>query len=211
LAGFTAVLNSRLEAEARIRRATAVAWTAGGFALAVSLIGLGFGSGFYGYSYLISVEPGGEEISKALAAAIEKSEFKAVVSGNMTIAPNTEIRIASGQKVSLEGNTTVRLEPKSTVRIVGDLRVSMPQPSPEQLQLNSTSANHELPFTSYTIFRSVPYASGEVVTGWSFELSDPLRPKSQYCYYNQNLGKGVAAKYTLAFDGSPNRPSPLGA
>ena len=207
--GFAAVLNSRLAAQARVRKAIAAAWTAGGVAVAASLTGLGLAFALYGYSYLISIEPAGKEIVKALVIALENSKYKAVVSDDMNLAPNTEIRIAPAQKVGLEENTIVRLEPNSTVRVAGDLRVNMPQPSAEQLQLNSTSTNNELPFTSYTIFRSVPYASGEVVTGWNFELSDSLRPKAQYCYYTKNLDKGIAAKYTLAFDGSPNRPSPL--
>ena len=85
----------------------------------------------------------------------------------------------------------------------------MPQPSKQQLQLDTTSKSEELPFTNYTIFRSVSYGSGEVVTGWHFDLSDTLRPKNQFCYYTQNVEKGLAAKYTIAVNASPLRPSPL--
>ena len=48
-------------------------------------------------------------------------------------------------------------------------------------------SSHDLPFTNYTIFKNVRYGSGNVVTGWSFDLSDTNRPKSQICYYNENL------------------------
>jgi len=53
-----------------------------------------------------------------------------------------------------------------SVRVVGDLKIDMPQPSKQQLQLETTSASDELPFTNYTIFRSVNYDTGAVVTGW---------------------------------------------
>jgi hypothetical protein len=131
------------------------------------------------------------------------------VSGTMSLSSNSELRLAQGQTVNLEENATVNVSPNSSVRVIGNLRVDVPQPSSQQLQLNVTGKNSELPFTTYTIFRSVPYASGEVVTGWDYELSDRQRPKSQFCYYGQNLDKGRSIKYVLAFDGVPQRSLPL--
>jgi len=75
----------------------------------------------------------------------------------MSLAPNSEVRLASGQTVRVEEGTTVKLDPSSSVRVVGDLKIDMPQPSKQQLQLETTSASDELPFTNYTIFRSVGY------------------------------------------------------
>jgi hypothetical protein len=75
--------------------------------------------------------------------------------------------------------------------------------------LDTTSKNDELPFTNYTVFTSVQYGTGEVVTGWNYDLSDTMRPKVQYCYYGQRVDKGLSARYTLAVNNMPQRPSPL--
>ena len=85
----------------------------------------------------------------------------------------------------------------------------MPKPSNQQLQLETTSASNDLPFTNYTIFRNVSFELGEVVTGWNYDLIDPLRPKSQYCYYEPNGNNDLSVRYTLAINNSRLPPSPL--
>jgi hypothetical protein len=77
-----------------------------------------------------------------------------------------------------------------------------------QLQPNTMSGDR-LPFTTYTIFRSVPYGAGRVETGWNFALSDTTRPRSQYCSYIQTIGQGAQVMDVIAVNGYPRRPSPL--
>jgi hypothetical protein len=209
LGGFAAVINSRLAAEGRVAKAIAVAWVGGGAAIACCLTGLGLLAAFYGYSYMLSVKPAAEQTARALVGALERTQLKTKVSGTMSLAPNSELKLAPGQTVKLAENSIVKLDPNSSVRVIGDLKVDMPQPSKGQLQLDTRSKNEELPFTSYTVFRSVPYASGRVVTGWNFDLADVLRPKSQYCYYTATVKKGASIDYTLAWNGLPQRPSSL--
>jgi hypothetical protein len=122
---------------------------------------------------------------------------------------NGENPAAKQQTIKLEEGATVKLDPNSSVRVVGDLKVDMPQPSKRQLQEEATTRSNELPITSYTIFKSVPYSSGAVDTGWHFDLSDPVRPTGQYCYYRQDITKGLTTKYMLAVNNSPRRPQPL--
>jgi hypothetical protein len=105
--------------------------------------------------------------------------------------------------VTLKEGAVVKLDPNSSIRVVGDLKYDVPQPSKQQLQEEATIGDHELPFTSYVIFKSTNYNAGQVVTGWGFDLSDPIRPKYQFCYYTQSLAKGAAYKYSIAFNGSP--------
>jgi len=207
--GFAAVINSRLGAEARIARAIAFGWLAGGVAIASCLTGLGVAAALYGYSYVVSVKPAAEQVAKALVEALERTQLKTIVSGTMSLAPNSEVRLASGQTVRVEEGTTVKLDPSSSVRVVGDLKIDMPQPSKQQLQVETTSASDELPFTNYTIFRSVGYDSGTVVTGWNYDLTDPLRPKLQYCYYEQNVNRELSVRYSIAINNAPLPPSPL--
>jgi hypothetical protein len=178
--GLAAVINSRLAAEARIARAISFGWIGGGTAIALCLTGLGCAAALYGYSYMISVKPVAEGVATALVQAIEYAELKTSVTGTMSLAENSEVHLAAGQSVKLEDGAIVKLEPNSSVRVVGDLKIDIPQPSKGQLQLDTTSKNDELPFTNYTVFTSVQYGTGEVVTGWNYDLSDTMRPKTQY-------------------------------
>jgi hypothetical protein len=209
LGEFAAIINSRLAAESYVARAVGFSWLCGGWAIASFLIGAGVAIALYGYSCMISVVPAAELAAKALSDAFRHADLKAVVAGSMSLSPDSELTIASGQTVHLQEGVVAKLDPSSSVKIVGDLKVNVPQPSKEQLQLEATSGSKELPFTRYTIFNSASFGTGTVVTGWSFELTDPTRPTLQRCYYEQTIDKAVSATQTIAIDGSPRKPSAL--
>ena len=206
---FAAVINRRLAGDARLARAVALGWLCGGYAIAMCLAGAGLAIALYGYSLVRAATPAAEIAAKALADALQRAQIRTMVTGELSLAPDSELRLMSGQTVKLNDGAIVKLDPQSTVRVVGDLKVDIPQPSKQQLQLDTTSASKELPFTRYTIFKSAPYGDGEVVTGWNFDLSDTSRPTSQRCYYEQTIGKNVFATQTLAFDATARRPSAL--
>jgi hypothetical protein len=149
IAGLAAVINSRLSAEARVAKTIGFAWLCGGTGISLCLTGLGVAAALYGYSFMLSVRPAAEQTAKALVDAFERTQLKATVSGVMSLPP-TELRLAKGQTIKLYEGTTIRLDPNSSVRVIGDIK--MPQPSKEQLQIGTTSASDELPFTSYVIF-----------------------------------------------------------
>jgi hypothetical protein len=207
--GFAAVLSSRAVADARVSRAIGFGWLCGGCALAVCLFGGGAAVAFWGYSAMQSVTPAAEIAARAIASAFERAEFKTSVSGTMSLPESAELSLASNQSVRIEDGSMVKLDPSSTIRVVGDLKLDVPQPSRQQLQLDTTSGSKELPFTRYTIFKYTKFGAGEVVTGWNFELSDPSRPTIQRCYYEEAVAGGVSASQTLAFDGAPRPPSAL--
>jgi hypothetical protein len=207
IAGLAAMINSRVAAEARVARAIGFAWLCGGALIAFSLTGLGVAIAFYGYSYMISVRPAAEQVANALVESLEHAQLKTSVSGTMSLAPNSELTLAARQIVKLDEGSIVRLDPKSSVRVVGDLKLDVPQPSRRQLQLDTTTRSDELPFTNYTIFKSIDYGSGEVVTGWNFDLSDTTRPKSQYCYYSQAVERGLDFRQIIATNRTPLRPT----
>jgi hypothetical protein len=185
----------------------AFAWLCGGGTIAAFLTGAGVAFALAGYSHMISVRPAAEETAKALVDALQRTELKTQVSGDMSLTPDSQLRLASGQTVKLDEDATVKIDPNSSVHVVGDLKVEVPQPSKDQLQPDTTSASNDLPITDYTIFRNVTYGSGQVVSGWQYDLSDALRPKFEYCYYTENIERGLAADITLAINGSARRPS----
>jgi len=190
--GFAAAVNSRLAAEIRVTRAKSFGWLCAGAAIGFCLAGLGCAIAFLGYSHVASVRPAAELIGKALVSALQQTKMKATVSGRMSLSPDSELKLAAGQSVLVSEGAIVKLDPSSSVRIIGNLRVDMPQPSKEQLQLEATSKSDELVFTNYTMFRNVSYEKGHVVTGWHYDLSDTSRPKSQTCYYAESIESGLS-------------------
>src|SRR5260370_23646812 len=206
---FAAVINSRLAAEARISKARAFGWICGGWAIASCLIGIGIATALYGYSLMISVKPASEQIASALSDAFAHAELKNYVTGKLSLTPGSELTLAPNQTVKLAEGAVVKLDPNSSVRVVGDIKVDVPQPSKQQLQLDATSGSKELPVTEYTVFKTVIYGTGYVVTAWNFEPTDTARPNYQRCYYEQTLDRGLAATQTIAVDGSPRPVSSL--
>lgn len=205
---FAAMLNSRVSAEARVKKALAFGWLCGGSAIAACLFSVGFAIALLGYSYMISINPSAEIAAKALGDAFQKAQIKTLVTGTMALA-NAEVSLAKDQSVRLAEGSVVKLDPGSSIRVTGDFKTDVPQPSKRQLQLDATTNGKDLPFTRYTVFKSAPFGTGVVVTGWNFELSDTTRPQLQRCYYEQILDKGIAATQTIAIDGAPRRPSAL--
>jgi hypothetical protein len=206
---FAAVIGSRLAAEARIAKAVGFGWLCGGWAIASCLVGLGVAAAFYGYGLMISVTPAAEQTANALRDAFARAELKTSVTGTVSLAPGAELTLDPDQTVKLAEGAVVKLDPNSSVRVVGDLKVDVPQPSKQQLQLDATSGSKELPVTQYTVFKTAAYGAGYVVTSWNFELPDTARPFYQRCYYEQGLDQGLAATQTIAVDGSPRPISAL--
>lgn len=204
LGAFTAVIQSRMTESARLARAFGFAWWCGGLSVAAFLTAVGVLIAFAGYGHLISNTPAAEAIAHAIADSLAKTPIKTRVSGHMNLAPNSSVKLAPGQSVQLAPGSTVSLAPNSSVKVVGD--VKMPRPSPLQLQ-EKLKVGDELPFTSYTLFRTVQMGAGRVETGWSFELSDPTTPKLQYCSYIRPVIKGAQLRDIIAVNGVPQRPS----
>ena len=87
---FAASLNSRLGNQARISKAIGFAWLCGGLAIAACLTASGVAFAFLGYSYMVSIKPTADEIARALASALQSSDFKANVTGNVALSPKVE-------------------------------------------------------------------------------------------------------------------------
>lgn len=208
IGAFAATLNSRLAADAHIKRAVAFGWLCAGCAIAACLFSLGGALALWGYSYTISVEPSAKIVAKAFEESFRRLQLRSSVTGVMVLS-NPEISLAKDQVVRLAEGSALKVDPASSIRVSGDFRTDVPQPSKRQLQLDATTSAKELPFTRYTVFKSAPFGAGVVVTGWNFDLSDTTRPQLQRCYYEQTLDKGISATQTIAIDGSPRRSAAL--
>ena len=40
--------------------------------------------------------------------------------------------------------------------------------------------------TNYTVFKTVKYGKGKVVTGWKFTSNEEVSPRHEYCYYRES-------------------------
>jgi len=110
IGAFAAVINSRLASESRIASAISFAWLCGGWAIACCLVGAGVALAFWGYSFMVSVAPAAELTAKALGDAFRRAELKTIVSGSMSLSPDSELTLAKGQTVRLQEGALVKLD-----------------------------------------------------------------------------------------------------
>src|SRR5690348_13690721 len=101
LGGLAAIINSRLAAEARISRAIGFGWACGGLAVMCILSAIGLSIAFYGYSQVISVEPAAQNTVKAVVSAVERTKIKTTITGTVSLAPGSELKLIPNQTVKL--------------------------------------------------------------------------------------------------------------
>jgi hypothetical protein len=70
-----------------------------------------------------------------------------------------------------------------------------PKPTAEQLGTDAVPASKAAVATAFTVFKNVPFAAGQVVTGWNFVSSSQAQPSHQYCYYSEQID--VTSKVTI--------------
>ncbi|GJD63354.1 hypothetical protein [Methylobacterium frigidaeris] len=175
-------VNGRLRAEARISNARAFLFRAIGLGAFVGLAGAGLGAAFYGYATMNEVGNASDKLAKALTQALETTTLK--TSGEVRLTDNT-LKIEGGVPAAAKGR-------------------------PDVSSLTGNQGKTEAPAsaaaavrTSFTVFKTVPYLDGSIVTGWNFK-GDEQKPEKQYCYVTrpQTFGDGATSNQTtVAIDG----------
>lgn len=156
---LASAVNSRIRSDARLLNARAALYRFAGIGLLCALSGAGIGAAFYGYSYANDPTYPTAKVTAAVAEALSKVTFKT------------------------EG--TVKLDPDSAIAIGG--RSEIPTPTAAQLGAGATPDSKAAVLTNFTVFKNVPYGSGQVVTGWNFTSSEQKAPNHQYCYYSEQI------------------------
>ncbi len=183
-------LNELLSSALRNRVASEMFYISGvaGFwrAVGIGFVGLGLGVAvgvaFYGYSFITRNADNAVTLSQAFAKALSDIQLSGTAEGTVKLEPG-EISLAKGQEISLDSSSRLLLDPSAKVLAEGEIKVqtptiSVPQNIPRPASRNPTIAN-------FTIFKSVPYEKGSVLTGWKFLTSAQTAPTSQYCYYHE--------------------------
>jgi hypothetical protein len=173
-------------------------------AIATGLLCFGFGSavgiGFFGYSFVTRNSENMDFLSDAIAKAMSKVQLQSVATGTVQIQPR-EIRLASGQTVSFDPESRLHLDPNAKVNADGEIKIQAPTISIPQ---NPSPRSVSRPaITNFTIFKTVPFEKGSVLTGWNFLTSAQKLPSRQYCYYTeQGESSDVSVRLDIAVDGS---------
>src|SRR5215470_2502701 len=92
-------LHSRLAGESRVARAQGFAWLCAGAGISLCLGGFGCALAFIGYSHMLAVRPAAEMTARALADAVQRARLKTIVSGRMSLSPESQLTLAAGQTV----------------------------------------------------------------------------------------------------------------
>lgn len=197
---LAAALSNRMAAEMSAVSGRAGFWKAVGIGLLGFGLGSAIGIGLYGYSFITRTSTQMEAFTSAFKKAMASIELRGTAAGKVEITP-AELTLAKGGTVYLDSSTRLLLDPTSKVAADGELRVQLPSismpraPSPKNLAQTRTISN-------FTVFKSVPFEQGSVLTGWIFLTSAQESPTTQYCYYTERSeNPDLAIRVDLATDG----------
>jgi hypothetical protein len=155
--------------------------------IGIGMLAFGFGAAvgiaFYGYAQITRNSSNINLLSSAFSSALSEAHLKATSDGTVHIEPH-EIALAKGQTISIDMNSRVGLDPKATVLAQGEITVPMPTVSVPQGAAGKSATGVPI-ITNFTVFKSLPYDKGDVLTGWKFLTSAQQFPTTQYCYYTE--------------------------
>jgi hypothetical protein len=208
-------LSQRLSEWVRMRVATDQSviggrvyfWRLFGVGLAAFGLGIAAGIGFYGYSFITRNADNMNILSSTFSKALADAELRGTAEGTVQIEPR-EIALVNGQTIALEPTSRVLLDPAAKVLVEGDVRIQTP-PMISVPQASATRLTGGVPtITDFTVFKSIPFEKGSVVTGWSFLTSVQKSPTREFCHYAVNTETpGVDVRLHLGGNGKPEIPA----
>ena len=200
-------ITNRLSAETSFNGGRSVFWRLVGLGSFNLGLGVALGIGLYGYSHITRSGANLSDLSLILSKELSAATFHGSATGNVQIK-SYDLRLARDQLVSLDPNTRLKLDPAAKIVADGELRIQTPTitapPAISQKNPAPTAV------TNFTIFKSVPFDKGVVMTGWNFLTSAQKKPTEQYCYYTENAETpGLNIVVEFAGDGKLEAPSNL--
>jgi len=188
---FEDAAAAKLRAEASNIRSKAALRRCAGVGGLIAGVGIAFGAGCFGYSYVTGNQAIARQVADGVAAALAHATIntQGTVTGQVSLLPAT---------VGLDPHATVGMSPDSTVRAV---MPDMPRPSAAQLQAEAKPASGAPVVTDFVIFHTVPYGKGEVQSGWRYADSNAQAPALQWCVYVAEQPDGTRLEIRLGLDG----------
>lgn len=157
-------------------------------------------------NYTKDVRKEAEQVAAVLVDAFQRSSLKFDVKGSVELS-NPELSVSPASVVRLAANQTIRISPESDLKVSARLQLSAPRPSEAQLALESKTQDGSKPFTSYVVFKDVPFGKGSVETRWIFDVANQVTPVRQDCYYRESVDKNKDLNVKLGSNGSIDRNS----
>lgn len=175
-------------------------WRLIGVGFIVFGIGTAVGIGFYGFARVARNSTNETALLAAFSKALSEAQLHGKAQGTVQIEPH-ELSLAKGQTISIDQNSRLHLDPAAKVVANGELMVQAPSISVPQTTA-SVSKPAMPPITNFTVFKSVPFQDGDILTGWRFLTSAQSIPTSQYCYYSPDLETpGIGLRIDIATNG----------
>lgn len=193
-----AAVEARIRSDARLDGARATALKLASAGLCLALLGAGIGAALYGFGQSQDRVVAADTIAQAIARALEQTSLR--TEGEVRMAEGQSVALAPGAQVSLAPGGVVKIDPASTVRV--ESPPAPTRPTPSQLQPDARAAASARVVTEFTVFKSVSFGTGSVVTGWTFANSEQPTPSTQYCYYAQALPEGALVRIDIAANGT---------
>lgn len=189
-------VNARVSADASMIAAKAWLIRLGAVGLMALLVGAGVGLAFLGYAKSRDADGAAERLAATLTKALERSTLHA------ELDPASTVKLDPAAQVGLDPNAKVHLADPP----------GLPHPTREQLKSDAAPPSKAQVRTNYTVFKSVRWGGGQVVTGYTF-APDVALPDHQYCYYADGIDKQSYTTIHIAAEGRytppPNPPSGL--
>ena len=169
------------------------------------LVGIVFYIGCLGYKNIRKVDDE-KIVSKSVKDALDGFVLKATTDGSLAIE-NPTVMLLPNQTVAISDASTVRIAEGETVTVNGNVSVAIPlQNQNSNVLATSGSASQKAVQTNapyFTVFKSMPYKSGLIFTGWKFLTTEQKAPTSQYCYYSEtDQYSDTTASFEFAQEGS---------
>ena len=188
-------VNRRVHADATMIAAKAWLIRCGAIGLLALMVGAGVGLAFLGYAKSRDADGAAERLADTLTRAIERSKLHA--------------ELDPGSTVKLDPAAQVAMDPSAnTVQMSAG--AEPPRPTREQLKPDAAPPSKNPVKTNYTIFKTVRWRDGQVVTGYNF-APDGKVPDHQYCYFADGIGEQSYRTVHIAAEGrylAPPDPPP---
>ncbi len=183
------LVNARVSADARLVNAKAWAiWFAAIGAMAL-MIGAGVYIAFLGVARSRDSSGAAERLADTLTKALERAKLHAAID------PESTVRLDPAAQVALDPHASVRLEAAQP----------LPRPGRDQLKPDAVPPTKNPVETNYTVFKTVRWGGGQVVTGYTF-APDEKAPEHQYCYFADGIDRQTYKTLHIAAEGRYTPP-----
>lgn len=124
--------------------------------------------------------------------------------GKVTVQQDAPLQVTGD--VAVHQDKPFAIAQDKPLQVAGEITANMPRPTGAQMAPTSRPASNAKAVTNYTIFKTVDFPPGQVVTGWRFDDSTQETPSHQYCYYNRTIEENADAAIYIGYDGNFKQP-----